>query len=104
MPHPRLLLVYEPEKACFDRLVADGHAPERAAEISSYLAQSTDLAPEFAAIERAAADRGLGFSAVELDEAAAVLGKADRDTTLVWTLTDGIAYFRRHLRSRGLPA
>ena len=94
MPHPRLLLVYEPEKACFDRLVADGHAPERAAEISSYLAQSTDLAPEFAAIERAAADRGLGFSAVELDEAAAVLGKADRDTTLVWTLTDGIAYFR----------
>lgn len=94
MPHPRLVLVYEPEKACFDRLVADGHAPERAAEISSYLAQSTDLAPEFAAIERAAADLGLGFSAVQLDEADAVLGKADRGTTLVWTLTDGIAYFR----------
>lgn len=94
MPHPRLLLVYEPEKACFDRLVADGHTPERAAEISSYLAQSTDLAPEFAAIERAAADRGLGFAAVQLDEAAAVLDKADQAKTLVWTLTDGIAYFR----------
>ncbi|RWF62077.1 MAG: D-alanine:D-lactate ligase-like protein, partial [Mesorhizobium sp.] len=35
---PRLILVHEPERACFERLVADGHAPERAAEISSYLA------------------------------------------------------------------
>ncbi|TJW75191.1 MAG: D-alanine:D-lactate ligase-like protein, partial [Mesorhizobium sp.] len=35
---PTLILVHEPEKACFDRLVADGFAPERALEISSYLA------------------------------------------------------------------
>jgi len=49
MPHntPTLVLVYEPEKSCFDRLIADGYPKERAVEISSYLAQSTDLAPEF---------------------------------------------------------
>ena len=43
-----LVLVYEPEEACRARLRADGFAAERAAEITSYLAQSTDLAQEFA--------------------------------------------------------
>ncbi|UCI20081.1 D-alanine:D-lactate ligase-like protein [Mesorhizobium sp. B2-1-8] len=91
---PKLILVHEPEKACFDRLVADGHAPQRAAEISSYLAQSTDLAPEFDALAAACDRRGLAFAAVELDHAASALTEADPSTTLVWTLTDGIAYFR----------
>ncbi|MDX8525472.1 D-alanine:D-lactate ligase-like protein [Mesorhizobium sp. MSK_1335] len=94
MPQPTLILVYEPEKACFDRLVADGFPAERAAEISSYLAQSTDLAPEFGMLAVASEKRGVAFMAVELDNAAPVLAKADPDTTLVWTLTDGIAYFR----------
>ncbi|RWC27422.1 D-alanine:D-lactate ligase-like protein [Mesorhizobium sp.] len=91
---PRLILVHEPEKACLDRLIADGHAPERAAEIASYLAQSTDLAPEFEALGLACQARGLSFMAVALDDAASMLAGEDRDTTLVWTLTDGIAYFR----------
>lgn len=91
---PRLILVHEPERACFERLVADGHAPERAAEISSYLAQSTDLAAEFDALAAACDKRGLAFAPVELDEAAGVLAGADREATLVWTLTDGVAYFR----------
>ncbi|RUW76978.1 MULTISPECIES: D-alanine:D-lactate ligase-like protein [unclassified Mesorhizobium] len=91
---PRLILVHEPEKACFERLAADGHAPERAAEISSYLAQSTDLATEFDALAAACDKRGLAFAPVELDEAAGVLAGADREATLVWTLTDGVAYFR----------
>ncbi|BCG84686.1 hypothetical protein MesoLj113c_07960 [Mesorhizobium sp. 113-3-9] len=96
MPHktPTLILVHEPEKACFDRLVADGYPKERAIEISSYLAQSTDLAPEFGLLAAACDKRGLAFTAVELDDAASVLAKADPDTTLVWTLTDGVAYFR----------
>jgi D-alanine-D-alanine ligase len=88
------MLVYEPEKACFDRLVADGHAPQRAAEISSYLAQSTDLAPEFTALAAACAKRDLAFMPVELDDAARTLAGRDPQNTLVWTLTDGIAYFR----------
>ncbi|OBQ77538.1 MULTISPECIES: D-alanine:D-lactate ligase-like protein [unclassified Mesorhizobium] len=91
---PTLILVHEPEKACFDRLVADGYPTERATEISSYLAQSTDLAPEFGQLAAACETRGLTLMAVELDDAATVLANADPVKTLVWTLTDGIAYFR----------
>jgi D-alanine-D-alanine ligase-like ATP-grasp enzyme len=91
---PKLILVYEPEKACFDRLVAEGHAPARAAEIASYLAQSTDLAPEFEALAAACLKRGLSFAPVVLDDAAERLAGEDPDTTLMWTLTDGVAYFR----------
>ncbi|RUU58919.1 D-alanine:D-lactate ligase-like protein [Mesorhizobium sp. M2C.T.Ca.TU.002.02.1.1] len=94
MPQPTLILVYEPERPCFDRLVAAGYPTERAIEISSYLAQSTDLAPEFNLLAAACGKRGLAFKAVELDNAAPVLAKADPASTLVWTLTDGIAYFR----------
>ncbi|WP_217578370.1 D-alanine:D-lactate ligase-like protein [Mesorhizobium sp. GbtcB19] len=94
MPQPTLILVYEPEKACLDRLSADGYPADRALEISSYLAQSTDLKPEFDLLARACEKRGLAFQAVELDDASAVLAKADPAMTLVWTLTDGVAYFR----------
>ncbi|TIO34954.1 D-alanine:D-lactate ligase-like protein [Mesorhizobium sp.] len=91
---PKLFLVYEPEKACFDRLVADGHVPARAAEIASYLAQSTDMAPDFDALAAACQARGLSFAPVALDDAAGALAGEDPLTTLVWTLTDGVAYFR----------
>jgi D-alanine-D-alanine ligase len=91
---PSLVLVYEPESACFDRLITEGYAPERAAEISSYLAQSTDLAVEFDALTTACAKRDLAFEPVALDDAAAALTGRDPHSTLVWTLTDGIAYFR----------
>jgi D-alanine-D-alanine ligase len=94
MPLPDLILVHEPEQACRDRLVAEGHDAARAAEISSYLAQSTDLAADFNAIATACAAQGVNFLPVELDDAAAVLNRRDPEKTLVWTLTDGIAYFR----------
>ncbi|HEY6633519.1 MAG TPA: D-alanine:D-lactate ligase-like protein [Rhizobiaceae bacterium] len=94
MPKSTLVLVFEPEAACRARLAAEGFAERRVLEISSYLAQSTDLAPEFAAIEKACADRGLDFVPRELDDAAADLARRAPDSTLVWTLTDGIAYFR----------
>jgi hypothetical protein len=42
-------LIYEPEAACRRLLLADGHGDRQALEISSYLAQSTDLALEFEA-------------------------------------------------------
>ncbi|RAZ90192.1 D-alanine:D-lactate ligase-like protein [Mesorhizobium hawassense] len=92
--YPKLILVYEPEKACFDRLVASGHAPERALEISSYLAQSTDLAPEFDALAAACDKRGVAFAPVQLDDAASAFAETNPNVSLVWTLTDGIAYFR----------
>lgn len=91
---PTLILIHEPERACVERLLADGFAPQAATEISSYLAQSTDLAPELDVIAEACAARGLDFRAVELDDAAHVLASCNRQDSLVWTLTDGIAYFR----------
>lgn len=91
---PTLLLVYEPEQACRDHLQAQGFDAERAAEISSYLAQSTYLAAEFDAIAEACGRRGIAFLPVELDRLAATLPTLDPAATLVWTLTDGIAYFR----------
>jgi D-alanine-D-alanine ligase-like ATP-grasp enzyme len=90
----QLVLVYEPEEACRSRLAAQGFSAVHALEISSYLAQSTDLALEFDAIALACARRGLGFVPVALDAAAALLAGTDPKETLVWTLTDGVAYFR----------
>lgn len=89
-----LILVHEPEAACRTRLIADGFDRQRALEISSYLAQSTDLALEFGDIEQACRARGIRFRPVELDELAGALPSLDPAKTLVWTLTDGIAYFR----------
>jgi len=94
MTKPSLILVYEPEAVCRDRLAAEGFAERHVLEISSYLAQSTDLAREFVDIEKTCAERGLHFLPVELDNAATVLAGKPADSTLVWTLTDGIAYFR----------
>src|ERR687897_414379 len=93
MATPALILVYEPESACRARLGADGFAERHALEISLYLAQSADLAPEFPAIEKACAERGLDFLPLGLVAAGAPLAGGPAGSTLVWTLTDGIAYF-----------
>ena len=86
-------MIYEPEEACRARLTADGYAAQHALEISSYLAQSRHLALMFAEIAEACARRGLSFRPVALDAAVRVLAEAEPARTLVWTLTDGIAYF-----------
>lgn len=91
---PTLVMIYEPEAACRERLAAEGFAPERAIEISSYLAQSTDLSPCFGAIEQACTAYGIAFATLPLDDAPGALPGFDPASTLVWTLTDGIAYFR----------
>jgi D-alanine-D-alanine ligase-like ATP-grasp enzyme len=92
-PH-NLVLVYEPEEACRRRLIAEGHDPQHALEMSSYLAQSTDVAVEFDAMSDACARRGLSFNPVVLDEVPALLAEMTPNNSLVWTLTDGIAFFR----------
>lgn len=90
---PELVLIHEPEAACRSRLLAAGYTPGHALEISSYLAQSTDLAREFETITEACDKRDLTFSPVELDEAPTFLGTR-AGKRMVWVLTDGIAYFR----------
>lgn len=91
---PTLVLVHESEAACRRRLAAAGFVEPCISEITSYLAQSTDIRPEFKALERACAGSGVVFRPVALDDAPAVFRDCDPATTLVWTLTDGIAYFR----------
>lgn len=105
---PKLFLIYEPEEACRARLKKEGFADRQALEISSYLAQSTDLAPEFGAIGAACEARGINFEAVALDGAPGRLLGRDPHLALVWTLTDGISYFRGSAgptlaRLNGLP-
>ncbi len=90
----KLIMVYEPEEACRVRLTREGFPETHALEISSYLAQSTDLAPEFGAIADACAKHGIDFDPVKLDDAAVQLVGQDPSATLIWTLTDGISYFR----------
>lgn len=89
-----LLFVYEPEAACRARLAAQGFSDRHALEISSYLAQSTDIQPELGAFAAACAARGVTFTPVELDNAAALIAARDPARTLVWTISDGIAYYR----------
>jgi len=91
---PELVLVYEAEEDCRERLLAEGFALEHAAEITAYLAQATDIAPEFDVIAEACRSRGIGFRPLRLDDAPEVLRRCDPATSLIWTLTDGIAYFR----------
>jgi D-alanine-D-alanine ligase-like ATP-grasp enzyme len=94
MPRRTLALIYETEAACRLRLAAAGFDAERALEITSYLAQATDLAPEFPDLARECGARGVDFAPVELDAAPKVLAALDPASTLVWTLTDGVAYYR----------
>lgn len=94
MPRPKLVLTYETEAACRGRLTEQGFDERAALEISSYLAQSTDLARELDAIAKACSARGLDFVPVELDRLSGAIGGFDPASTLLWTLTDGIAYFQ----------
>lgn len=94
MPRPELVLVHEPEEACRSRLAEQGFDNVHSSEISSYLAQSTHLALEFGDLAQACDRRGLSFRAVPLEEAFLALPGLDVAHSIVWVLTDGIAYFR----------
>jgi D-alanine-D-alanine ligase-like ATP-grasp enzyme len=94
MPRRTLALIYETEAACRERLLDAGFVAERALEITSYLAQATDLAPEFGELAKECAARGVDFAPIELDAAPKALALLDPASTLVWTLTDGVAYYR----------
>lgn len=94
MSRRTLALIYETEAACRERLLEVGFSAERALEITSYLAQSTDIAPELGELAKECAARGIDFAPIELDAAPKALAMLDPASTLVWTLTDGIAYYR----------
>ncbi len=96
MEPSRVVIVYEAEATCRDRLVAAGWRPEAAEEVACYLAQATDLDDFKQAIAEALGAAGMAVEFVELDgflDAARRLPRGD-PATLVWCLTDGIRYYR----------
>ena len=58
---PTLILAFEDEARCRQRLEREGIAPCHAMEIASYLAQSTDIAHDLADIGAACTARGIAF-------------------------------------------
>jgi D-alanine-D-alanine ligase-like ATP-grasp enzyme len=91
-----VVIVYETEGAARRRLVDHGYSDEIAAEIAVYLGQSTDLPDFFDDISGAGREAGLEVEFVELDDWLARLpsGAARRDSTIVWSITDGVRYYR----------
>jgi D-alanine-D-alanine ligase len=92
----RLLVLYDEERACAERLIAAGHAEDVAREIALYLAQEGDLETELPAIR--AAFGVIGVEVVSLPlfplDGWIPLLRADPADTVLWTVTDGFAWYR----------
>jgi D-alanine-D-alanine ligase-like ATP-grasp enzyme len=91
-----VVIVYETEAAAQRRLASYGYALEVAAEMAVYLGQATDLPEFFEEIAQAAGRANLEVEFVELDEFLARLPRYQlrRDTTVVWSITDGARFYR----------
>lgn len=93
----RLVILYEPEAACRDRLMAHGATAEVAGEIAFYLAQATDFAALVEPVTAAFAAVGVQVVCLPLDPPAAwlrLLDGPERRHSMVWCLTDGFAWYR----------
>jgi hypothetical protein len=90
------LIAYETEEAARRRLEAFGYAPEIAAEIAVYLAQSTDLPGFVEEIAQALGNDGVEVLFTPLDELSLRLRDLvpRRAETIVWAVTDGVRFFR----------
>jgi D-alanine-D-alanine ligase-like ATP-grasp enzyme len=93
----RFVILFEPEAACRERLLARGVPAEVAGEIACYLAQASDFAALVDEMATAFAAIGIEAVALPLDAREAwmpLLTGPDRERTLVWCLTDGFAWYR----------
>lgn len=93
----RFVILFEPEAACRERLVAAGMAGEVAAEIAFYLAQASDFTGLVEPISAAFATAGIEVTALPLDAHERwlpLLTGPEREASLVWCLTDGFTYYR----------
>ena len=90
------VIAFESEDAARRRLEAFGYPADVAAEIAVYLAQSTDLPLFIDEIAQALREKGIAAEFVALDDLAARLGELAprRERTIVWTLTDGVRFYR----------
>ena len=90
------VIAFESEDAARRRLEAFGYPADVAAEIAVYLAQSTDLPLFTDEIAQALREKGIAAEFVALDDLPARLGELAprRDRTIVWTLNDGVRFYR----------
>ena len=90
------VIAFESEDAARRRLEAFGYPADVAAEIAVYLAQSTDLPLFIDEIAQALREKGIAAEFVALDDLPARLGELAprRERTIVWTLTDGVRFYR----------
>ena len=90
------VIAFESEDAARRRLEAFGYPADVAAEIAVYLAQSTDLPLFMDEIAQALREKGIAAEFVALDDLPARLGELAprRDRTIVWTLNDGVRFYR----------
>ncbi len=92
----RAVIGFESEELARRRLAGFGYPADVAAEIAVYLAQSTDLPLFTDDISRALSQEGIAAEFVDLDRLPERLNDlaAQRDTTIVWAITDGLRFYR----------
>jgi D-alanine-D-alanine ligase-like ATP-grasp enzyme len=92
----RAVIAFESEESARRRLAAFGYPPDVAAEIAVYLAQSTDLPLFIDDIAQALSQEGIAAEFVDLDGLPERLRDLalQRDTTIVWAITDGVRFYR----------
>jgi D-alanine-D-alanine ligase len=91
-----VVIAHETEAAATSRLRAHGVSDDIAAEISVYLAQSTDLPAFMPEISGALAADGISVAFVDLDDLIQALQRPGlvAEASLLWNLTDGIRFYR----------
>ena len=94
MPLSTAVIAFESEEAAKRRLEGFGYAPDVAAEIAVYLAQSTDLPGFVREIGDALVGDGIEARFTPLDDLSLRLRDLfpRRDETIVWALTDGVRW------------
>jgi D-alanine-D-alanine ligase len=95
-PLSNAVIAFETEEQARRRLEAFGYTPEIAAEIAVYLAQSSDLPLFVDEIAGALRRDKIEAEFVALDDMPARLRELAprREHTIVWTLTDGVRFYR----------
>jgi D-alanine-D-alanine ligase-like ATP-grasp enzyme len=96
MPLSTAVIVFESGEVARRRLEGYGYAPDVAAEIAVYLAQSTDLPGFVREIADALGEDGVEARFTPLDDLSLRLRDLSprRDETIVWALTDGVRFYR----------
>jgi D-alanine-D-alanine ligase len=92
----QILIIFESETACRQRLIEQGFAPDAAAEVARYLSQGTDLVAYYSRLQSVFEPLQIRVDFYEIGEHKRYLPllQARPAQTLIWTMTDGFRYYR----------